>query len=88
MVISRGAIVAAESPLTAQAGVRIPETGGNAIDAAIATNAMMGVVEPMRNGMGKDLFAIVYEAKSGKPLGPQHQIAKFFTGNNGQKESY
>jgi len=44
MVISRGGIVAAESPLAAQAGVRILERGGNAVDAAIATNAMMGVV--------------------------------------------
>ena len=56
MVISRGGIVAAESPLAAQAGVRILETGGNAIGAAIATNAMMGVVEPMMDGMGGDLF--------------------------------
>src|SRR5579884_4403073 len=59
MVISRNGIVAAESPLAAQAGVRILEGGGNAVDAAIATNAMMGVVEPMMNGMGGDLFAIV-----------------------------
>lgn len=51
MVISRGGIVAAESPLAARAGVRILETGGNAIDAAIATNAMMGVVEPMMDGI-------------------------------------
>jgi gamma-glutamyltranspeptidase / glutathione hydrolase len=69
MVISRGGIVAAESPLAAQAGVRILETGGNAIDAAIATNAMMGVLEPMMNGMGGDLFAMVYDAKSGKLYG-------------------
>jgi gamma-glutamyltranspeptidase/glutathione hydrolase len=69
MVISRGGIVAAESPLAAQAGVRILESGGNAVDAAIATNAMMGVVEPMMNGMGGDLFAIVYDAKSGKLYG-------------------
>src|SRR5438105_15309488 len=63
MVISRNGIVAAESPLAAEAGVRILEQGGNAVDAAIATNAMMGVVEPMMNGMGGDLFAIVYDAK-------------------------
>src|SRR5213082_2973052 len=49
MVISRNGIVAAESPLAAEAGVRILEQGGNAVDAAIATNAMMGVVEPMMN---------------------------------------
>ena len=69
MVISRGGIVAAESPLAAQAGVRILERGGNAVDAAIATNAMMGVVEPMMNGIGGDLFAIVYDAKANKLYG-------------------
>src|SRR5258708_10111171 len=69
MVMSRNGIVAAESPLAAQAGARILERGGNAVDAAIATNAMMGVVEPMMNGIGGDLFAIVYDAKSGKLYG-------------------
>jgi len=69
MVISRNGIVAAESPLAAQAGAKILERGGNAVDAAIATNAMMGVVEPMMNGIGGDLFAIVYDAKSNKLYG-------------------
>jgi gamma-glutamyltranspeptidase/glutathione hydrolase len=69
MVISRGGIVAAESPLAAQAGVRILEHGGNAVDAAIATNAVMGLVEPMMNGIGGDLFAIVYDAKANKLYG-------------------
>jgi gamma-glutamyltranspeptidase/glutathione hydrolase len=69
MVISRNGIVAAESPLAAQAGVRILESGGNAVDAAIAANAMMGVVLPMMNGIGGDLFAIVYDAKANKLYG-------------------
>jgi len=69
MVISTGGIVASESPLASQAGVRILEQGGNAVDAAIATNAMMGVVEPMMNGIGGDLFAIVYDAKANKLYG-------------------
>src|SRR5438876_2144426 len=69
MVISRNGIVAAESPLAAQAGARILERGGNAVDAAIATNAMMGVVEPMMNGIGGDLFAIVYDGKANKLYG-------------------
>ncbi|HEX4074900.1 MAG TPA: gamma-glutamyltransferase [Candidatus Acidoferrales bacterium] len=69
MVISRGGIVAAESPLAAQAGATILARGGNAIDAAVATNAVMGVVEPMMNGMGGDLFAIVYDAKTQKLYG-------------------
>jgi len=69
MVVAKGGIVASESPLASQAGVRILESGGNAVDAAIATNAMMGVVEPMMNGIGGDLFAIVYDAKANKLYG-------------------
>ncbi|MBZ5701339.1 MAG: gamma-glutamyltransferase [Acidobacteriia bacterium] len=69
MVISRNGIVAAESPLAAQAGARMLERGGNAADAAIAANAMMGVVAPMMNGIGGDLFVIYYDAKSGKLYG-------------------
>src|SRR3974390_2262410 len=60
MVVSRNGIVAAESPLAAEAGVRILESGGKAVDAAIATNAMMGVVAPMMNGIGGGLFAILF----------------------------
>jgi gamma-glutamyltranspeptidase/glutathione hydrolase len=69
MVISRDGIVAAESPLAAQAGVRILENGGNAVDAAIAANATMGVVAPMMNGVGGDLFVIVYDVKANKLYG-------------------
>ena len=69
MVVSQNGIVAAESPLAAQAGVRILESGGNAVDAAIATNAMMGVVSPMMNGIGGDMFAIVYDAKANRLYG-------------------
>jgi len=69
MVISKGGIVAAESPLAAQAGATILARGGNAVDAAVAANAVMGVVEPMMNGIGGDLFAIVYDAKTGKLYG-------------------
>jgi gamma-glutamyltranspeptidase / glutathione hydrolase len=69
MVISRRGVVSAENPLAAQAGASVLAHGGNAIDAAVATNAVMGVVEPMMNGIGGDLFAIVYDAKSGKLYG-------------------
>lgn len=62
-------IVAASQPLAAQAGVQILEAGGNAVDAAIATNAVLGLVEPHMNGIGGDLFAIVYEASTGKLFG-------------------
>ncbi len=66
MVISRYGIVATENPLASQAGAVILAKGGNAVDAAVAANAAMGVVAPMMNGIGGDLFAIVYEAKTGK----------------------
>src|SRR6202167_6014547 len=69
MVISRRGVVSAENPLAAQAGASVLAHGGNAMDAAIATNAVMGVVEPMMNGIGGDLFAIVYDAESRKLYG-------------------
>ena len=69
MVVTQDGIVAAESPLAAQAGVEILRSGGNAVDAAIAANAVMGVVAPMSNGIGGDLFVIYYEAKTDKIYG-------------------
>lgn len=66
MVISTGGIVATEQALASQAAAQILAEGGNAIDAAIAANAVMTVVSPMQCGIGGDLFAIVYEAKTGK----------------------
>jgi len=69
MVISQYGIVAAEHPIAARAGTAILESGGNAIDAAVAANAAMGLVAPMMNGIGGDLFAIVYDAKSKKVYG-------------------
>jgi gamma-glutamyltranspeptidase/glutathione hydrolase len=66
MVISQLGIVATSQTLASEAGTQILEAGGNAVDAAIAANAVLGLVEPTGNGIGGDLFAIVYEAKSGK----------------------
>ena len=69
MVMSRDGIVASEHPLASQAGAMVLAKGGTAIDAAVAANAAMAVVAPMMCGMGGDLFAIVYEAKTGKLFG-------------------
>src|SRR5579872_5017698 len=69
MVITKFGIVSTSQTLASQAGARVLEEGGNAIDAAIAANAVLGVVEPAMNGMGGDLFAIIYEAKTGKLYG-------------------
>jgi gamma-glutamyltranspeptidase / glutathione hydrolase len=69
MVVTKFGIVAAPQFLASQAGAHILEEGGNAIDAAIAANAVMGVVQPYVNGMGGDLFMVYYEAKTGKLYG-------------------
>src|SRR5579862_9623300 len=69
VVATRDGIVATSHPLAAIAGVQILARGGTAADAAIAANATLGVVEPMMNGIGGDLFALVSEDASVAPVG-------------------
>ena len=69
MVATKYGIVAASHPLAARAGVQILERGGHAVDAAIATNAVLNLMEPAMNGIGGDLFAIVYDAKADRLYG-------------------
>jgi gamma-glutamyltranspeptidase/glutathione hydrolase len=64
-IATKFGIVAASQPLAARAGVQVLERGGNAIDAAIAANAVMAVVEPHMNGIGGDLFTVIDIAKTG-----------------------
>ena len=69
MVINDGGIVATSHTLASQAGAQILARGGSAIDAAIAANAVLGVTEPMMNGIGGDLFLLYWDAKTGKLYG-------------------
>ncbi len=87
-VLARHGMVATSQPLAAQAGLQILKNGGNAIDAAVATAAVMNVVEPGSAGMGGDVFVIAWLAKENKlvalngsgraPAGatPQHLAAR------------
>ena len=65
-VMAQHGMVVTSQPLAAQAGLQILQHGGNAIDAAVATAAMLNVTEPMMVGVGGDLFAIIYVAKERK----------------------
>ena len=68
-VISPRGMVATSQPLAVQVGIDVLKRGGHAVDAAIATNAMLGLVEPMSCGLGGDLFAIVWDEKAEKLVG-------------------
>src|SRR6202453_5429626 len=64
MVMTQYGVVATLQAVASQAGAAILARGGSAVDAAIAANAALSVIEPMMNGVGGDLFAIVYDTKA------------------------
>ena len=91
-VIGTNGMVATSHPLATQIGLDILKSGGNAVDAAIAANAALGLMEPTGNGVGGDLFAIVWDAKTKKLYGlnasgpaPQTITIEYFKDNNLEK---
>jgi len=68
-VLARNGLVATSQPLAAQAGIDILKRGGHAVDAAIAVNAVLGLMEPTGSGVGGDLFALVWDNRAKKLFG-------------------
>jgi hypothetical protein len=64
MVMTQYGVVATLQAVASQAGAAILAKGGGAVDAAIAPNAALSVIEPMMNGVGGDLFAVLYDTKA------------------------
>src|ERR1700736_5134338 len=68
MVLARRGLVATDHPLASVAGLRVLQDGGNAIDAAVCTAAVLGVVTPMMTGIGGDSFILYYEASTNRVM--------------------
>jgi gamma-glutamyltranspeptidase/glutathione hydrolase len=68
-VLAQHGMAATEQPLASQAAIDVLKRGGSAVDAAIAANAVLGLMEPVLNGIGGDCFAIVWDPKTGKLYG-------------------
>jgi gamma-glutamyltranspeptidase/glutathione hydrolase len=68
-VLAQHGMAATEQPLASEIAISILKKGGSAVDAAIAANAAIGLMQPVLNGIGGDLFAIVYDPKTGKLYG-------------------
>src|SRR5262249_31921696 len=68
-VMARKGMAATSQPLATATAIKILQQGGNAVDAAIAANAVLGVVEPMSCGLGGDLFAIIWDSNTKKLVG-------------------
>ncbi len=73
VVMARNGVIATSQPLASAAGLRVLQQGGNAIDAAVTAAAVLAVVEPTMNGLGGDLFAIVYDAQDEEGPRPERQ---------------
>ena len=69
VAVATGGMVATSQPLAAEIGVEVLRAGGNAVDAALAANIALGLVEPMSCGLGGDLFALVGSAAEGRLVG-------------------
>lgn len=88
-VIARNGMAATNHPLATQVAIEILKKGGSAVDAAIAANAFLGFADPAMNGVGGDLFAIIWSAKDQKLYGlngsgrsPKELTLEYFEKNN------